>query len=483
MGGRVTPESALDLFAVVPFGILSVTREGRVQGGNFAAARLLDVPLKDLAGRSLPVDLAPPSERDRLVALLQEERFDDRLVVLRGSDGHPRTLRASGRPLSEGVLALVLRDPSVDRARERARLIEEKMQSLGRMASGVAHEFGNVMATLSGYAQLADRDPAMRDALVQAVRQSADRVRAVTEALRAFERAPSGESEPFDVGDVTRKVLSALGPEIERAQVQIERRLDERGEVLGQRASIEEAVLAIVRNAVEATPPGGTVTVALENVEQNVVLTVIDTGPGVPEEVRDRIFDPFFTTKGSLGGGPASASGGLGLGLAIAWNRVREQEGDISLESPPGQGATFRIVLPGRVAPRRDHTITKKTRGPRRRARRSILVVDSDATSRALVEAVLKGDHWVRAVSSAHEALAAYEEPRAFDYVVLDLALEGSPSGPEVFRTLMERDPRARIVVLSSRAASDDSERACAAQAYALLKKPEGLRDVRDLIA
>lgn len=236
----------------MPVGILSLTREGLIRGGNFAAARLLDHALKDLPGRSVVEDLAATSERERIQALLLEERFDDRLVGLRGSDGKVRMLRASGRPLTDGSLALILRDTTLDRARERARLIEEKMQALARMASGVAHEFGNVMATLSGYAQLADRDPDMKDELVRAVLTSADRVRAVTTALRAFERAPSGESEGFDLGDVASKVLAALRPEIERAGVRVERHLETRGEAFGQRVSVEEAVLAVIRNAIEA---------------------------------------------------------------------------------------------------------------------------------------------------------------------------------------------------------------------------------------
>lgn len=484
----MTPEEALELFAVVPVGILSVTREGVIRGGNFAAARLLDHPLKDLRDRSFFDDLAAKSERERIQALFREERFDDRLLGLRGSDGRVRMLRASARPLPDGSLALVIRDTTLDRARERARLIEEKMQALGRMASGVAHEFGNVMATLSGYAQLADRDPSMREELVKAVLASSDRVRGVTDSLRAFERAPSGESEPFDLGDVAVKVLAALRPEIERAGVKVERRLEARADAFGQRAAVEEAVLAVVRNAIEAAGREGTVLLEHEVGEGTCALSVSDTGPGVPEELRDRVFDPFFTTKGSLGGGMASASGGLGLGLAIAWNRIREQEGDIEIDSAPTGGARFRIVLPGRRSPRRDAVapppIASSTRRmPRRRSKRTILVVDPEPGTRQLLEAVLKADHWVRCVGTGQEALEAYEVPRAFDYVVLDLSLGGTPSGADVFRALKARDPRAKIILLARSGSTEDMARDCVVQAYAALRKPEGLKDVRDLLA
>jgi signal transduction histidine kinase len=482
----VTPEDALELFAAVPVGILSVSRDGTVRGGNFAAARLLDLPLKDLTGRSI-VDLVRPEDRAAFVALLREERFDERDLPFRTPEGERRGLRASGRPLPDGSLAIILRDTNVDAARDRRRLVEEKMAALGRLAAGVAHEFGNVMASLYGFAQLAQRDPSHKDDLIEAVAKAAGRVQQVTDALHGFEHVPSGELEPFDLGDVAQRVIAVLRPEIERANVRVDRVVEARTPVLGQRAPLEEAVLAIVRNAIEACSPGGVVTCTLSSERDRVVLAVADTGPGIRDEVRDRIFDPFFTTKGSLGGGPSASGGtGLGLGLAVAWNRIREHDGDLEFDSAGGRGTTFRITLPVRreQLPRRDVAPDRDARRPtqRRRPRRSVLLADGDASSRALVEAVLKGDHWVRAVGTGKEALAAYDAPRAFDYVVLDLALEGSPSGVEVFREIKVRDPRARIVLLTTGAVGDETVRACVSQAYALLRKPGELRDVRDLV-
>jgi signal transduction histidine kinase len=481
----MTPEDALELFAAVPVGILSVARDGTVRGGNFAAARLLDVPLTRLRGSSL---LEFAHDRRALEDLIREDRFDDRELPVRGPDGPRRGLKASGRPLPDGSLAIIVRDGSIDAARERRHVIDEKMNALGRLASGVAHEFGNVMATLFGFAQLAERDPSMKDDLVLAVRDASDRVRQVTDALRAFERSPSGELEPLDLASLVAKALQVLAPEIERAKVKVERRLDVAAPVMVQRTALEEAILSLVRNAVEACRGGGIVTVALSSDEEKVVLAVSDTGQGIPEEMQDRIFDPFFTTKGSLGGGAPTvgAGSGLGLGLAVEWNRVRDHEGELDFDTKRGQGTTFRITLPARRSAtlRRDSN-PQPVRRPtaRRRPRRTILVVDPDASARALLEAVLKNDHWVRSVSSGLEALAAYETAGAFDYVVLDLGLTGEPAGADVFREIKARDPKARIVLLSSRTTGDDIVRSCAPHAYALLRKPEGLRDVRELFA
>lgn len=490
----ITADGSLELFAAVPIGILNVTREGRIQGGNFAAARLLDMPLKDFAGRSL-LELAQGDDRVAFAALLREERFDDRELPVRGPTGERRHFVASGRPLPDGSLAIIVRDGSAEMARQRKRLTQEKMASLGRLAAGVAHEFGNIMATLYGYAQLAARDPALKEELVAAVADASQRATIVTNALHAFEHAPSGELEPFELADVIKKVLAAAHSEIERAQVRIERTPTlVRGPVLGQRGPIEEAVLAIVRNAVEAcrgqgdragdrrerTEPG-VVTISLTEEGERAVITVTDNGPGIPDEVRDRIFDPFFTTKGSLGGGQSMSSGtGLGLGLAVAWNRVREHEGEIEFSSDRGRGTTFRLILPKRPeAPvRRDsgpEAVRRST--ARRRPRRSILVADPAESSRSLVEAVLKADHWVRAVATGEEALAAYDAPRAYDYVVLDEAFLPA------FLAIKARDPASKIVLLTSSSAGSDATRTAAQQAYAVLRKPEQLKDVRELLA
>jgi signal transduction histidine kinase len=475
----------------VPIGILSVTREGQVRTANFAAARVLDVPLKDLTDASL-LELAQGDDRIAVAALLREERFSERELPLRTAGGERRHLVASGRPLPDGALAVIVHDATAEMKRRRTRATEEKMASLGRLAAGVAHEFGNVMATLYGYAQLASRELSQGapgttvQELVAAVASASERSQLVTDALHAFEHMPSGELEPVELADVAQKVLNALHGEIERAQVRVERRIEGRGPVLGQRAPIEESVLALVRNAVEACRgPAGVVTVSLEDTPEKTVLAVTDNGPGIPEELRDRIFDPFFTTKGSLGVGPSMSGGtGLGLGLAVAWNRVREHEGEIDFETRQG-ATTFRIVLPRRREnpPRPDtgaHAIPRPTR---RRPRRSILVMDPDESMRSLVEAQLKADHWVRAVASGADALAAYDAPRAFDFVVLDVAAAGTPSGVEVFSEIKRRDPRAKIVLLTERPPDDDAVKACAPGAYAVLRKPGQAKDVRELLA
>src|SRR5204863_8670194 len=137
-------------------------------------------------------------------------------------NGERRHFIASARPLPDGSLAIVVRDGSAEVARQRKRLTVEKMASLARLAAGVAHEFGNIMATLYGFAQLSARDPAAREELVGAIAEACQRTQVVTSALHAFEHPPSGDAEPLDLADIVTRVLAAAHGEIERSQVRIE---------------------------------------------------------------------------------------------------------------------------------------------------------------------------------------------------------------------------------------------------------------------
>ncbi len=249
-------------------------------------------------------------------------------------------------------------------AREKQLLAEQlrqaqKMEALGRMAGGVAHDFNNALTVINGYADLclaqADGNAALRPALVE-IRRAAERAAVLTRQLLAFSRRQPLDSKVVDLNEVLANLQGLLGhvlgedirllllPAPHPAWVRIDRPL------------WEQAILNLAINARDAMPSGGTLALEISDDPLDtstdgtqcqwdpppggpcVVLSVRDTGTGMPPEICKRIFEPFFTTKES--------GRGTGLGLAMVFGTVRQSGGQIRVQSAPGQGTCFTILLP-----------------------------------------------------------------------------------------------------------------------------------------
>jgi signal transduction histidine kinase len=229
----------------------------------------------------------------------------------------------------------------------------EKMEALGLMAGGVAHEFSNVLGAMMGFAELA-KDHAPKESRqehhLRRVLQAGDRGRELIGQLLAFSRKKGVELKPLRLSSVVRETLELLRSSIP-PWVAVKSDVDfEADVVLGDAGQIQEVVRRLCMNAVQAMgEKGGVLDVALSGVsvpaQENadgtkpgayVRLVISDTGCGMPPDVVDKAFDPFFTTKMST----------VGLGLAVIWGIVRQHGGCIAVESAPGKGAVFTVCLP-----------------------------------------------------------------------------------------------------------------------------------------
>jgi two-component system, cell cycle sensor histidine kinase and response regulator CckA len=231
-----------------------------------------------------------------------------------------------------------------------------KMEAVGRLAGGVAHDFNNVLTAIFGYAdllldQFAADDP--RQADVQEIRNAAERAAALTRQLLAFSRKQIVQPRVLNLNDVVvslQRLLSRLVGEDIPLEIQTAKDL---WSVRADPGQIEQILMNLAANGRDAMPEGGNLTIATANAvvhEEDertrpglrcgdyVTLTVSDTGTGVPEEVRLQVFEPFFTTKGQ--------GQGTGLGLATVYGIVKQNDGAIYLESEEGQGTRFVIYLP-----------------------------------------------------------------------------------------------------------------------------------------
>jgi signal transduction histidine kinase len=225
----------------------------------------------------------------------------------------------------------------------------QKMEAIGTLAGGIAHDFHNFLNIISGYSRvaLADAEAEGRKAAAEDLTQvvaAADRASKLTDQLLAFSRKQVTQPEILDLGEV----VDAIAPMFSRV---IGRNIELRvvravvlSSIVAERGQIEQVLMNLIVNARDAMPDGGVITVTTANVdeERGVALSVSDTGTGMSQAVCERIFEPFFTTK--------EVGKGTGLGLSTVYGIVNQSGGAISVESVLGEGTTFRMTFPAAAA-------------------------------------------------------------------------------------------------------------------------------------
>ncbi|WP_201315997.1 ATP-binding protein [Dyella sp. EPa41] len=242
-----------------------------------------------------------------------------------------------------------LQHEMAERERTQEQLLHsQKMDAIGRLSQGVAHDFNNVLGIVLGFSQEryridepgADRSPdalALAQAL-QGVEMAARRADAITRKLLNFSRHDTTNIETFDAAEA----VSGLEPMLRQlfpASVRVVLSTPDTPLLIDfDQSQFELAILNIASNARDAMPDGGQFEVTLSTNQDSIILALVDSGIGMPEEVRARIFDPFFTTK--------PAGRGTGVGLTVVYNLVTLGGGDITVLSRPGKGTTFRVRLP-----------------------------------------------------------------------------------------------------------------------------------------
>ena len=232
----------------------------------------------------------------------------------------------------------------------------ERMASLGKLAAVVAHEINNPLASVVTYSKLLLRRITHKggpkpgddtEKILEAIASESARCGEIVSNLLLFARRTGSRMEPTDLNKLVDRSLFLLKHKMDLAQVSPLEELDPGlPQVLCDPSQIEQAILALAINAIEAMPEGGTLTVrTVPDGERGARIEVADTGVGMEEDVKRQIFEPFFTTKGD---GEAK---GLGLGLAVVYGIVQRHGGAIDVESSPGAGTRFLVTLPGTAAP------------------------------------------------------------------------------------------------------------------------------------
>ncbi len=352
--------------AALPLGLYVVDRDLRVVTCNPSGAREAGIEPAQLQGRSI-LEVLPEARRQAAQAAL-EDVFARGAPSRREDDftegGRSRVLRSTLAPLrgegGEVTYAILLVEDITDHKRlERQMLAAEKLAAVGSLAAGVAHELNNPLATIAGCAEgLLDR---LRDEGLAAVEGIADfreylriieeeayRCKEITSGLLQFVRDPGRGREPVDLNALVAKALALVSHQPRFRNLTLRREAASAvPPVLGNEGQLRQVFLSLLLNALEATPGQGIVTVRTLTQDEpegaKVAVEFEDQGTGIAPEHLPRIFEPFFTTK--------PAGKGTGLGLAICQGIVTDHGGRIDVQSQPGTGSTFRVILPAAPEP------------------------------------------------------------------------------------------------------------------------------------
>ncbi|MCP4404127.1 MAG: PAS domain-containing protein [bacterium] len=328
-------------------GLISLDTDGKIVTANRQAFHILALP-KDapVEGKSLSAVMSI-HDFDLMQALEREERVLERELHCSTAAGEniPLNLSASKLTDDEGRhlgTVLLLRDLSDVKALQERVKRSERLASLGKLAAGVAHEIRNPLGSLKGFLQYFQRKLEMQEqdqAYLTVMVNEVDRLNTVISHLLDFARPKEPVLRPEDAAQLVRHVLTLIEGDIQAKELELSLEIvGELPAVKMDRDQMTQVLLNIMLNAIQAGTQGGTLTIALDRNQDAgyLCISVQDSGTGIGPEALSKIFDPFFSTKKQ----------GSGLGLAIAHTIVENHQGDIVVDSEPGKGSRFRILLP-----------------------------------------------------------------------------------------------------------------------------------------
>ena len=414
-------------------------------------------------------------------------RYED--LPLRSKGGQSHDVEFVSNVYQEGdhtVIQCNIRDISERKLVEaqRERLVQvDKLRLVGEMARGVAHDLNQSLGLVSGYSDLIIDALSQSPVDLAALRDMADVIaQAATDGgqlltrLMTFARGqPEGPSEHVPVPALLTRVQHLTAPRWRNAgfsegrSITVSVDAEPDTVIVGWPSSLQEALVNLVFNAVDAMPEGGTISLRAHRQEQQIAVEVQDSGTGMSAEVQAQIFQPLFTTKGQRG---------TGLGLAQVLSTVDHHGGRITVDSTAGQGTTFCLVFPAAHG----GTVGTVQSAPRHTASLTILVVDDEPALADLLTRMLHLDgHTVVGVHAAAVALERLST-ETFDLVISDLGMP-SMDGWELARQVRSRYPNTPVILASGWGSQITPEEAQEHGIRAVVAKPYRRRDLQQALA
>jgi two-component system cell cycle sensor histidine kinase/response regulator CckA len=495
-------------------GILITDQDGIIRHVNRALEHMTGYTRQELTNkvaRQLPCVAQPPGLFEALCPTILARKSWQGELTLRRKDQNPVEASLSVSPIftREGQLThfvAILRDNTERKHMERQLLQAQKMQSIGTLAGGVAHEFNNLLAGINGYAALGLREPNLGGQLREFLRHIVDlseRAALLTRQLLAFARKPALTRRPTPMLELVRGTADLVARTL---HLEVRLDVDEAAadgtplQALADANQLQQALVNLALNARDALahPAGGEaapqappphpttsppivfrlrhVVLSAESLAwpQNVpagdyvLLEVADCGAGMTPEVLNQALDPFYTTK--------EVGQGTGLGLPMVFGIVQGHQGYLTIDSAPGRGTAVRLYLPRLVGARPAGAELAFEAGqvlePETLPGHNILVIDDEEAVQDVVRRFLEiAGHRVSCASSGHEALELLAGGQAFDLVILDLLLPRE-DGAAVFLRLRQRRPDLPVLLCTGMPQADPAPQLLQAGRVGLIRKP-----------
>jgi two-component system cell cycle sensor histidine kinase/response regulator CckA len=482
-------------------GVITIDRNRRVTYMNPVAAHFTECSAEEAYGRVLE-EVLPLLHRDtkRLLELPVHRVLEDGMVIGLAAEAMLRTrsdrefaIAGSLSPLLDEHdtiigMVLVFKDITAQRevqealyrSEERLRQVQ-KIEALGQLAGGVAHDFNNLMTVVIGYSRLLLADCHLNDperAKIEHIQQAAEHATTLTRHLLAFSRKQVLHPQWLDINTLiskTAKILGRLLGEDILLQMSLAPTLDL---VHVDPVQIEQVLLNLAANARDAMPRGGSLIFSTDTVEldehytcqypdarpgQYVLLTVSDTGVGMDQDTLGRIFEPFFTTK--------EVGKGTGLGLSTVYGIVKQSGGHITVYGEPGRGTTFKIYLP--IAPQPAPAAAPPTALPMVGGTETLLVVEDNVAIRNLVVTILRDLHYtVLEASTGADALQISAAHAGPIHLLLTDVVMPEMDGQEVAEQLVARRPDLKVLYMSGYAEAATASYGVLPEGTGFLPKP-----------
>jgi len=359
-----------------------------------------------------------------------------------------------------------------------------KMAALGTLASGIAHEFSNLLQIVIGHVAFAQRTKKpedMEDAL-NIVLDTSGKATEIIRYLSTFSGQEVSEREPCDITELVESVLLLVDKQLKKHNIRVVRKYERIPAIRVNKAEMQQVFLGIVINARDAMlPKGGKLGICVKQVKGNIEVGFSDTGKGIKKENLNKVFEPFYTTKGAFGG---STVPGMGLGLSVSYGIMQRHRGTIEVSSQAGQGTIFTVKLPVKEIGSEERIIEEQEKKESENTQHmNILVMDNEEEiCKILINWLSTKGHRAKSALTGREAIELVKNEH-FNIAFLDIIMPGIP-GNIVLEEIKRISPKTKVIMITGKLMSHYLLNALREKgASGCIQKPFGIEEINRALA